>query len=129
MLTLSPAFRPGDALTVSYTVPTLNPIQDIAGNDAAALADQAVSNTLDATAPEAVASLTASINTSTFGEVDLQWDGGTWANGSAITRHEVRYGARRPYGRQRSRSRNLASTTSWDATPRQPIWDASQANF
>ena len=92
VLTLSPAFRPGDALTVSYTVPETNPIQDIAGNDAAALADQAVSNTLDATAPEAVASLTAS-NTSTFGKVDLQWSGGTWANGSAITRHEVRYGA------------------------------------
>ena len=91
MLTLSPAFRPGDALTVSYTVPETNPIQDIAGNDAAALADQAVSNTLDATAPEAVASLSAAINTSTFGEADLQWDGGTWANGSAITRHEVRY--------------------------------------
>ena len=90
VLTLSPAFRPGDTLTVSYTVPTLNPIQDIAGNDAAALTDEAVSNTLPATAPEAVASLTAS-NTSTFGEVDLQWSGGTWANGSAITRHEVRY--------------------------------------
>ena len=73
-------------------MPETNPIQDIAGNDAAALADQAVTNTLDATAPEAVASLTAS-NTSTFGEVDLQWDGDTWANGSAITRHEVRYGA------------------------------------
>ena len=95
VLTLSPAFRPGDALTVSYTVPETNPIQDIASNDAAALADQAVSNTLAATAPEAVASLTAS-NTSTFGEADLQWDGGTWANGSAITRHEVRYGAQTP---------------------------------
>ena len=95
-LTLSPAFRPGDALTVSYTVPETNPIQDIAGNDAAALADQAVSNTLAATAPEAVASLFAAINTSTFGEADLLWDGGTWANGSAITRHEVRYGDQTP---------------------------------
>ncbi len=96
LLALSPAFRPGDALTVSYTVPETNPIQDIAGNDAAALADQAVSNTLAATAPEAVASLSAAINTSTFGEVALQWDGGTWANGSAITRHEVRYGDHTP---------------------------------
>ncbi|WP_420445371.1 Calx-beta domain-containing protein [Candidatus Poriferisodalis sp.] len=96
-LTLSPAFRPGDALTVSYTVPETNPIQDIAGNDAAALADQAVSNTLDATAPEAVAFLSAAINTSTtFGEADLLWDGDTWANGSPITRHEVRYGDQTP---------------------------------
>ena len=68
----------------------MNPIQDIAGNDAAALTDEAVTNTLPATAPEAVASLTAS-NTSTFGKVQLDWSGGTWANGSAITRHEVRY--------------------------------------
>ncbi|WP_420621973.1 Calx-beta domain-containing protein [Candidatus Poriferisodalis sp.] len=90
VLTLSPAFRPGDSLTVSYAVPAMNPIQDIASNDAAALAGQAVVNTLAPTAPEAVASLTAS-NTSTFGEVDLQWSGGTWANGSAITSHEVRY--------------------------------------
>ena len=92
VLTLSTAFRPGDTLTVSYTVPTLNPIQDIADNDAAALTDEAVSNTLPATAPEAVASLTAS-HTSTFGKVQLDWSVGTWANGSAITRHEVRYDA------------------------------------
>ena len=91
-LTLDSTFRPGDTLTVSYAVPSTNPIQDASNNEAAAFTDEAVTNNLPATAPEAVASLTAS-NTSTFGEVDLQWDGDTWANGSAITRHEVRYGA------------------------------------
>ncbi len=92
LLTLSPAFRPGDVLTVDYTVPALNPIQDIAENEAAALSIRLVDNTLPATAPDAVTSLTAS-NTSTFGKVDLTWDGDTWANGSAITSHEVRYAA------------------------------------
>ena len=89
-LTLASAFRPGDTLTVAYSKPGTNPIKDAADNEAASLPETTVSNTLPATAPEAVASLTAS-NTSTFGEVDLQWSGGTWANGSAITRHEVRY--------------------------------------
>ena len=91
-LTLASAFRPGDTLTVAYSKPGANPIKDAADNEAASLPETTVTNNLPATAPEAVASLTAS-NTSTFGEVDLQWDGDTWANGSAITRHEVRYGA------------------------------------
>ncbi|WP_419554669.1 Calx-beta domain-containing protein [Candidatus Poriferisodalis sp.] len=90
VLTVSPAFRPGDILTVDYTVPGTSPIRDIAENEAAALAILLVDNTLDATAPEAVTGM-SSANTSTFGEVGLQWDGGTWANGSAITGHEVRY--------------------------------------
>ncbi|WP_419554640.1 Calx-beta domain-containing protein [Candidatus Poriferisodalis sp.] len=90
VLTVSPAFRPGDTLTVDYTVPGTSPIRDIAENEAAALDILFVDNTLAPTAPEAVTGM-SSANTSTFGEVGLQWDGGTWANGSAITGHEVRY--------------------------------------
>ena len=89
-LTVSPAFRPGDTLAVSYTVPDSNPIKDASANEAAALVNQAVDNTLPATAPDPVASLNAA-NTSTFGKVDLTWDGNTWANGSDITKHEVQY--------------------------------------
>ena len=89
-LTLASAFRPGDTLTVAYSKPGTNPIKDAADNEAASLPETTVTNNLAATAPEAVASLTAS-NTSTFGKVQLDWSGGTWANGSAITRHEVRY--------------------------------------
>ncbi len=89
-LTVSPAFRPGDALTVSYTVPDSNPIKDASANEAAALVNQAVDNTLPATAPDPVVSMTAE-NTSTFGKVDLTWDGNTWPNGSAITKHQVQY--------------------------------------
>ena len=95
LLTVSPAFRPGDILTVDYTVPALNPIRDIAENEAAALDIELVGNTLDPTAPEAVGSLTVS-DTSTFGEVDLRWSRSTWDNGSAITGHEVRYGDQTP---------------------------------
>ena len=51
-LTLFPAVTDGQAVTVSYTVPGTNPVQDAAGNDAAALADQTVTNnTPDTTAP------------------------------------------------------------------------------
>ena len=53
-LTLSAAVSSGDAVTVTYTVPTMNPLQDATGNDAAALTTQAVTNNTpdtDTTAP------------------------------------------------------------------------------
>ena len=43
-LTLSTAVTVNDAVTVSYTVPPSNQVQDAAGNDAAALADETVAN-------------------------------------------------------------------------------------
>ena len=58
-LTLASAVGHGDTVTVSYTVPTSSPVQDRAGNTAAALSDQAATNhtppgtpTGDTTAPE-----------------------------------------------------------------------------
>ena len=54
-LTLASAVAHGDTVTVGYTVPTENPIQDRAQNAAAALSDQAVTNHTpegDTTAPE-----------------------------------------------------------------------------
>ena len=51
-LTLSGAVTHGQTVTLSYAVPNANPIQDAAGNDAAALTNQAVTNsTPDTTAP------------------------------------------------------------------------------
>ena len=51
-LTLAPAVAHGDTVTLDYAVPSSNPIQDEAGNDAPALNDQAVTNnTPDTTAP------------------------------------------------------------------------------
>ena len=51
-LTLSTAATSGQAVTVSYTVPSTNPIQDLGGNDAADLSSQTVTNvTGDTTVP------------------------------------------------------------------------------
>ena len=51
-LTLSSAVTSGQAVTLDYAVPNANPIQDAAGNDAAALTGQAVANeTADAALP------------------------------------------------------------------------------
>ena len=51
-LTLSPAVTAGETVVVSYTVPTSNPIRDLAGNEAAALKNETVTNnTSDTTAP------------------------------------------------------------------------------
>ena len=43
-LTLASALTDGETVTVSYTVPSSNPLQDPAGNDAVALSEQAASN-------------------------------------------------------------------------------------
>ena len=51
----SPNLTHTDTVTVSYAVPTLNPIQDEAGNDAAALSGQAVTNLI--TAPPMITSV------------------------------------------------------------------------
>ena len=52
ILTLAAAVSAGQAVTVSYTVPSSGPIQDFAGIDAASLSDHGVVNTTgDGTAP------------------------------------------------------------------------------
>ena len=56
-LTLSVAANHGETVTVSYVVPATNPIRDLAGNDAAAFTNQAVTNNTpapDTTAPSLV---------------------------------------------------------------------------
>ena len=88
-LLLSENPRPGDTITISYTVPGMNPIQDEADNPAAAFTDQAVTNNLAATAPEAPGNLAATAGTVADTMV-LTWDT-PWANGDAITRFRVRY--------------------------------------
>ena len=46
LLTLAVAVTPGQSVTVSYTVPTANPLQDTHGDAAAAINAEAVNNTL-----------------------------------------------------------------------------------
>ena len=90
-LVLAPAdaVKPGETVTVSYTVPSSNPIQDLSSNPAAAFTDQAVTNNLAATAPEAPGNLTATAGT-VADTMALTWET-PWHNGDAITRFRVRY--------------------------------------
>ena len=87
VLTLA-APRPGDTLTVSYTVPSTNPIQDAAGNEAAGFTNQAVANDIAAKTPNPPIFLTATPSGSD--SMILSW-ATPWANGSDITSYDVRY--------------------------------------
>ena len=88
-LTLSSAVRPGETVTVSYTVPSMNPIRDEADNPAAAFTDQTVTNTLASTAPEAPGNLAATPGTVADTMV-LTWDT-PWANGRDITKFQAHH--------------------------------------
>ena len=88
-LTVDPAIRPGETVTVSYTVPPTNPIKDEARNEASGLTDQAATNNLPATAPEAPGNLAATPGT-VADTMALTWET-PWHNGDAITRFRVRY--------------------------------------
>ena len=85
------AIRPGETVTVSYTKPGSNPLKDAADNEVASFTDQAVTNNLAATAPDAPGNLTASRGTDA-GTMALTWDT-PWHNGSDITEFEVRHAA------------------------------------
>ena len=101
-LSSSSVFRPGDTLTVSYAVPTTNPLKDEAGNEAAGFTDEPVTNNLAATAPDAPGNLTASPGTDT-GTMELTWET-PWDNGNAITKFQVRYAA----------GTSVPAATTWD---------------
>ena len=83
------AVRPGETVTVSYTKPGTNPLRDAANNQTASFTDFPVANNLAATAPEAPGNLAASPGTDA-GTMDLTWDT-PWANGSDITKFQVRH--------------------------------------
>ena len=112
LLTFDAAFRPGEKVTVSYTKPGSNPIKDEADNEADSLAETAVTNTLAATAPEALSTLvlvdvgvpgTANAYGDRFGLVwTIPWD-----NGSAIEKHQYRY----------AEGTSVPPTTTWTDIP------------
>ena len=89
-ITSSPAIRPGETVTVSYTKPGTNPLQDAAGNEVASFTDQAVTNELAATAPAKPVNLTARAPSDDATKMVLTWET-PWANGSDITKFQVRY--------------------------------------
>ena len=101
-LTLTDPVSPGETLTISYTKPGTNPLKDAANNEVESFTDFAVSNLLDATAPEAPGNLAASPGTDA-GTMALSWDT-PWDNGSDITEFEVRYAA----------GTSVPPTTTWE---------------
>ena len=86
-LTLASAVRAGETVTVSYTVPTMNPLRDEASNPAAAFSDHPVTNEVPATAPDAPANLEA---TPGDGSVTLRWTASAHDGGSEVTGHQYR---------------------------------------
>ena len=87
LLTLAPAVRAGETVTVSYTVPAMNPLRDEASNPAAAFSDHPVTNIVPATAPEAPTGLEA---TPGDGSVTLRWTASAYDGGSEVTSHQYR---------------------------------------
>ena len=99
-LTLATAVQANQAVTLDYT-PGANPTQDVAGNDAAALSGQAVTNNTpgsgegsggggDPSVPGAPASLTATAGDE---EVALAWSAPADDGGAPVTGYEYRYAA------------------------------------
>ena len=86
-LTLASAVRAGDTVTVTYTVPAMNPLRDEARNPAAAFSDHPVTNETPATAPDAPSSLEA---TPGDGSVTLRWTASAYDGGRAVTSHQYR---------------------------------------
>ena len=87
LLTLASAVRAGETVTVSYTVPAMNPLRDEASNPAAAFADHPVTNEVPATAPDAPTGLEA---TPGDGSVTLRWTASAYDGGSEVTGHQYR---------------------------------------
>ena len=112
-LSLGSTFRPGDMLTVSYAVPSTNPIQDAASNDAVGFTDEAVTNNLAATAPDALGHLeTQNVFTATnpvqeFGDILLLGWTTPWHNGRDITKYQYRYAP----------GTSIASSVTWVDIP------------
>ena len=89
-LTLAETVMPGDTVTVSYAVPSSNPVQDPGGTDAVALTDHPVTNrTVEVTVPSAPASFTATEGNT---QVTLSWSAPFDGN-SPIARYRYRYAA------------------------------------
>ncbi len=100
-LTLATAVQANQAVTLDYT-PGANPTQDVAGNDAAALSGQAVTNNTpgsgegsgggggDPSVPGAPASLTATAGDE---EVEIVWSAPADDGGAPVTGYEYRYAA------------------------------------
>ena len=114
-LTLGPTqgMRPGDTVTVSYAKPSTNPLKDAADNEVESFTDQAVTNNLAATAPDAPSSLLLADVTvpdqpanEYADRLGLFWNT-PWHNGSDITKFQYRY----------AEGASVPATTTWVDIP------------
>ena len=94
--------RPGEHLSISYTKPASNPLQDASGNEVESFTDIEVYNNLTPTAPEAPGSLAAGPGDS-VGAMDLTWET-PWHNGDEITKFQVRHEA----------GPSVSASTTWE---------------
>ena len=86
-LFLASPVRPGDTVTVSYTKPATNPLQDAAGNETASFTDYPVINLLPPIYPNAPTNLTAEGTSTT--QIDLSWSAPAYTGGSDITGYKI----------------------------------------
>ena len=114
-LTLGPTqgMRPGDTVTVSYTKPSSNPLKDAADNEVESFTDEAVTNNLAATAPDAPSTLLVAdvtvpsqLANEYADQLGLLWNT-PWHNGSDITKFQYRY----------AEGTSVPTTTGWTDIP------------
>ncbi len=81
------ALRPGDTLTVSYTKPETNPLQDAAGLETDSFTDFPVQNNLAPIAPDAPTNLTAAGASRTT--IELSWNAPAYTGGANISGYKI----------------------------------------
>ena len=95
-LTLGTAVTSEQTVTVSYTVPMSDPVQDVSGNDAPSLTDEPVDNQSGTTyRPRPPTDLTATADGPY--QIDLSWTAPVDDGGSIITGYRIQFS---PDGRQ-----------------------------
>ena len=81
------ALRPGDTVTVSYTKPETNPLQDAGGLETESFTDFPVENKLAPIAPDTPTNLTAEGTSKT--SIELSWDAPSYTGGDDLTGYKI----------------------------------------
>ncbi len=114
---VNPPVVSGQTVTVSYSKPSTNPLQDFtAGNDVESFTDKPVTNSTPATAPGAPTSLTAEGG---HLKADLGWTAPSSDGGSGITGYEYR----------RSTTSAGLGSAAWNDIPDSAAGEANDASY
>ena len=87
VLTLASPVRPGETVTVSYTKPSTNPLQDAGGLETESFTDFPVENNIPPIEPDAPTNLQARGVSTT--KIDLFWDAPANTRGADITGYRI----------------------------------------